>query len=237
MALVPWVYNNPRSVTADRQPSRQFIFQGKVIEVLQDVDAEIDATRNTALRLWDGAFLLARYLENHDAFPIGFWQGLRCLELGAGCGLVGLVAWLLGGDVTLTDLPSATGHTLQSVTANVSRLADADAVMVERKSSVRVKDYIWGEESPELRSCAPYDVILGSDVIYCAESVSCLIDALEAMSSEKTLILLSYKRRYLGEELFFDMLTARNFKYETVPRNLHPCDFRDSEYDIYRVSR
>jgi predicted nicotinamide N-methyase len=235
MALVPWVYNNPRTITADRQPLRQFLFQGKVIEVSQDVDAEINATQNTALRLWDGAFLLARYIENRDAFPIGFWSGLRCLELGAGCGLVGLVAWLLGCDVTLTDLPCATSHTLRSVTANVARLAEADSVLAERKSSIRVKDYTWGEESPELRSCAPYDVILGSDIIYCAESASCLVDALKTMSSENTLILLSYKRRCLGEEVFFDRLAAGNFKYEIIPRNLHPCDFSNSEYDIYRV--
>lgn len=238
MALVPWVYNNPRTVNADRQSSKQFLFQGKVVEVLQVPDAAIDVTQNTALRLWDGAFLLSRYLENSVAFPANFWHGLRCIELGAGCGLVGLVAWLLGADVTLTDLPSAVSHTRRCVDVNVSRLVDADPVLAARKQSIRVKDYSWGDRSTEICSgYCPYDVILGSDIVYSADLADCLVDALRTLSSSETLTLLSYKQRGLGEEIFFEKLVSNQFKYETVSRDFHAKDFNNSDYEIFRISQ
>ena len=45
--------------------------------------------------------VLARYLEQPQAQQE--LKGRKCLELGAGCGLVGLAAALLGASVTLTD--------------------------------------------------------------------------------------------------------------------------------------
>jgi predicted nicotinamide N-methyase len=51
--------------------------------------------------VWDGAYVLAAYL---DAQPAGSFQGLRCVELGCGCGLLGLVLARLGAAaVYVTD--------------------------------------------------------------------------------------------------------------------------------------
>lgn len=51
--------------------------------------------------VWDGAYVLAAYL---DSQPPGTFAGLRCVELGCGCGLLGLVLARLGaGAVYLTD--------------------------------------------------------------------------------------------------------------------------------------
>ena len=104
----------------------------------QDVDADIDAAHNTALKLWDGAYILARYLEHLAALQPARWTGRRCVELGAGCGLTGLVAWVLGADVTFTDLPSALPHTQRCVTENVERLGLSDT---ESAGRVRVVPY------------------------------------------------------------------------------------------------
>ena len=151
--------------------------------------------------------------------------------------MVGVVTWLLGADVTLTDLSSATVHTRRSVETNVTRLADEDSTLAQRKSEIRVEDYAWGEEVAAVCSSAPYDVILGSDIVYSADAAECLVRSLKTLSSEKTLILLSYKRRNLGEELFFRKLAEDSFRCETVSSEFHPSDFRNSDYNIIRIFR
>ena len=68
----------------------------------------------TGINVWDGALLLAYYLERRPDLV----ESKRVLELGAGCGLVGLVAGCLGAqNVLLTDLP----YTLQNMQANINR--------------------------------------------------------------------------------------------------------------------
>lgn len=49
-----------------------------------------------ASTVWDSAIVLARYLEREGE---GRYRGARCVELGAGCGLPGLVLATLGATV------------------------------------------------------------------------------------------------------------------------------------------
>lgn len=51
--------------------------------------------------LWDGALVLAAYLRT---LPRHRFHGMRCVELGAGVGTVGLVAARLGAHATITDI-------------------------------------------------------------------------------------------------------------------------------------
>lgn len=235
MALVPWTYNNPRT-SSSRGVVRQFMFGGHLVEILQDFSAEIDATKNTERKLWDGAFLLARYLENTGVFPVGFWNGLHCVELGAGCGLTGLVAWLLGASVTLTDLPSATEHTKRCVISNVNRLGRISPALAERSASIQVKEYTWGSVEDLQYLSPPYDVIFGSDIVYSAETSDSLVEALQVLCGPGSLVLISYKPRGLQEDVFFSKLANSGFTISCVPREFHPTDFINSEYNIYRIT-
>lgn len=70
----------------------------------------------TGVNVWDGALLLAQYLEKQPALV----KSKRIVELGAGCGLVGIAAGILGAkDVLVTDLP----YTLANMQANVDQHA------------------------------------------------------------------------------------------------------------------
>jgi len=235
MAVVPWTFNNPRT-SSSRDVVRQFLFGGHLVEVLQDFSAEIDVTKNTERKLWDGAFLLARYLENTDVFPAGFWNGHHCIELGAGCGLTGLVAWLLGASVTLTDLPSATEHTKRCVHWNVDRLGQTNPILAERSTAIQVKDYAWGSVHDLQHLSPPYDVIFGSDIVYCADSSDSLVAALQALCGPTSLVLISYKPRALQEDVFFTKLANSGFRISCVTQEFHPTDFLNSGYSIYRIT-
>lgn len=42
------------------------------------------------------SLVLSQYIANPQNFPQDYWKGKRVLELGAGTGIVGIVAGLLG---------------------------------------------------------------------------------------------------------------------------------------------
>lgn len=52
------------------------------------------------IAVWDSSIVLSKYFERHPQLV----EGKRCLDLSAGCGLVGLVLCKLGSDVVATDL-------------------------------------------------------------------------------------------------------------------------------------
>jgi hypothetical protein len=71
--------------------------------------------------VWDSAVRLSRYLDSSEAIREGLENRNVC-EVGAGTGLVGLVAGALGANVTLTDVKSAHKHlqVRQHQTADIS---------------------------------------------------------------------------------------------------------------------
>ena len=133
------------SSSSRRQPAPLLAIQGRYYEFNGVMEVRTTATKNdeplrltfaeapnqhndnsssddgTGFNVWDGAVLLARYLQ-HAASCVAV-QGRRVLELGAGCGGVpGITAAALGArHVTLTDLP----HVLPRLRSNVERNREA----------------------------------------------------------------------------------------------------------------
>ncbi|KAM5152876.1 protein N-lysine methyltransferase METTL21A isoform 1-T2 [Mantella aurantiaca] len=140
--------------------------------------------------VWDAAIVLCMYLE---AGSINL-EGRSVIELGAGTGLVGIVAALLGAEVTVTDREVA----LEFLKANVHDNLPSDLL-----HKVSVKPLTWGKG---LKNFPPFDVIVGADIIYLEETFQDLLNTILHLSTENTVILLSCKLRYQRDHQFLDMM-------------------------------
>jgi len=89
------------------------------------------------------------------------------LELGSGCGLVGIVAWLLGAQVLLTDLSPVVQRVL-SVNVEQVKRARGNPPHGDEMAAVDCTSYVWGEDKGILHDGhgGYFDVILGSDIVY-----------------------------------------------------------------------
>jgi predicted nicotinamide N-methyase len=127
------------------------------LTAVEDQDALIGSVRTDAdleqfpygLLLWASAIALAERLAEEPRLV----AGKRVLELGAGVGLPGLVAQSLGGRVTQTDYQND-ALTLARVNARQNGVDGVRYVLADWR------DFNTGATP------GPFDVILGSDVLY-----------------------------------------------------------------------
>jgi predicted nicotinamide N-methyase len=117
--------------------------------------------------LWPSGLALARHVAARDL------NGLRVLELGCGLGLPALAAALRGADVLATDWAE---DAIELLRRNAER---NDAFL--RLARVR-----WSEPEPLLRA-APWDLVLGADLLYEARNAEQLAELLPALGGEVVL--------------------------------------------------
>ena len=129
---------------------------------------------------------------------------LRVVELGAGCGLVGIAfAQLAKSDVTLTDLDDAS----EILRTNI------DAAVPLPGSTLRAEVLDWEVDSTD-RFNAKYDVIIVSDCIYNPDSTPHLVETLHRLtrSCPEAVILVGFKRRHTADALFFQLMQQKEFQ-------------------------
>ena len=114
--------------------------------------------------LWRSGIALARQLDGESL------RGLRVVELGCGLAAPSIAAARGGADVIATDGDS---DALQLVVRN----ADANDVQVE----IDMVD--WGDPD-ELVERGPFDLVLGSDILYERPSVAMLLELLPRLAPQ-----------------------------------------------------
>jgi len=95
----------------------------------------------------------------------------------------------------LTDRPLALPVLQQNV--------DHNAVQ-----NVQVRELTWGQKNLDQFS-PPYDVIIGADIVYIEETFDDLLDSIDQLSDDRTLVVLSCRIRYERDLKFLDMLRTR----------------------------
>jgi len=188
--------------------------------------------------VWDAALVLSSVLvqtpliqtiQQSSSLSL---QGLSVCELGSGTGLCGLVAWLLKAEVLLTDL-SLWLPLLEQNIANHQQLGDP------LDPPCRCAALQWGNEADvvNLPIQPPFNLILASDLIYEPNSYSQLIQTLERLSDQQTIILMSYEKRKSREREFWLLLSC-SFEWKFLsPQEFIPEDYRCEEIGVFWIQR
>ncbi|XP_046543037.1 protein N-lysine methyltransferase METTL21A-like isoform X1 [Haliotis rubra] len=191
LAVVPYTEGQ---LLPHHRPTRDFHLGGQDIHIQQDW-----GSLGVAAVVWDAAIVLCEYLELHPEVV----RQKQVVELGAGTGLVGIVASYLGGHVTVTERREAM--------PNLSKTVDTNRVD-SCPGSITVKELDW---TTDLSAHPQYDIILGADIIYIEDTFQALLTTLIHTAREDTSVLLSCRIRY-DRDLNFLTLLEGHFHVEQI---------------------
>ncbi|XP_078089374.1 EEF1A lysine methyltransferase 3-like [Mustelus asterias] len=167
--------------------------------------------------IWDAGIALCRYLEKEN---ISF-TGKKVLELGSGTGIVGILATLLGGNVTLTDQPKILHQMEYNIAINIPSAC---------RHRLNVRPLTWGEDHTNFSK--DYDFILGSDLVYSSVYYSSLIRTLHYLANPDTTIYLSSAlRKGNGSLSFHEVLLPEYFDCLVVDR------LTDKDIIVYKMKK
>ncbi|XP_044533735.1 EEF1A lysine methyltransferase 3 [Gracilinanus agilis] len=188
----------------------RFHFCGHVLSIKQSFGARL----GVAAPVWDAALSLCSYFERKNLD----FRGKKVIELGAGTGIVGILAALQGGDVTITDLPLALEQIQGNVQANVP---------VGGRAQVRA--LAWGLDQGVFPG--DYDLVLGADIVYLEPTFPLLLGTLRHLCGPNGTIYLASKMReeHRTKSFFHDML-PQHFQLELAQRD------EEENINIYRAT-
>ncbi|XP_042598660.1 protein-lysine methyltransferase METTL21D [Cyprinus carpio] len=184
--------------------------------------------------VWDAAIVLSKYLETEQFCSVqsgvSTWSSKNIIELGAGTGLVGLVAATLGANVTVTDLEDLQPLLQLNIKKNQHLI---------HTGSITAKVLKWGGNVEEFLPHPHY--ILMADCIYYEQSVEPLVETLKLLAGPETCIICCYEQRTVGvnpeiEKRFFELL-LKEFQSEEIPPEKQDPEFNSPDIRILHLRR
>ena len=177
-----------------------------------------DTGESIARHLWDGSLALTAYLDRvialkalrtmpvlESCFGSAPFRKLNVLELGCGCGVVGigLAQTVPDCNVLLTDLPEVD----ELVERNI------EAANPAMSSHIEFAPLDWEAPLPPKVRGRTFGLILVAECIYNTDSIPPLIETLLALvqRSPNAVILISTKVRHSSEALFWDLFAQKGF--------------------------
>ena len=206
--------------------------------------------------VWDGAFVLADYLQGADAL-----RGKCVVEVGCGLGLVSIVAANSGAKrVIATDGDTKLFTMLKR---NIINNTDAEKINSEppvgngedhATTEVFVQPLRWGNTTQidQIKRLCPngaVDIVLAADVVFEHDPMKQtnddlhqantafqeLVDTFFLLAHRNTVVWLAYKHRYKRENSFFGKV-KEHFSLETIPRSKIHRDFIKAKIKIYKLT-
>ncbi|XP_010885133.2 methyltransferase like 21e [Esox lucius] len=171
--------------------------------------------------MWPSAIVLCYFLDTQrDTYNL---LDKNVIELGAGTGLVSIVACLLGAAVTSTDLPEV----LSNLHYNILRNTKGGC-----RHSPSVTELSWGQELEQRfpRATCRYDYVFAADVVYSHPYLEELLDTFDHLCQEGTQILWAMRFRLDRENQFVERFRSR-FHLEEL------YDLPSLSIKLYRASR
>ncbi|XP_029213025.2 protein-lysine methyltransferase METTL21D-like [Acropora millepora] len=182
--------------------------------------------------VWDAALVLAKYLQKLHLSNKATEEGLenkRIIELGAGTGVVGLMAAACGAAVCCTDLTSVVPLIELNKTVNQHLIT----------GSFSAASLKWGQDVTAFLPCP--DILLVADCIYYEESLAPLVTTLCDLSDFNTTVLLSYEERTTGNkplvEKQFHQLVKAHFFMEEIPEEEQDSIYHSPDIYLWRLKR
>lgn len=112
--------------------------------------------------------------------------------------------------VTLTDKPEVVDH----MRANVAINFEHDSL----GNKIECVPFSWGDDPVEAGLRPPYDIVIGCDTIYHVAQIGSFVMALQALSSERTSVILALERREPAVWTAFLQALKAGFRLRTMPR-------------------
>ncbi|XP_022155530.1 protein N-lysine methyltransferase METTL21A-like [Momordica charantia] len=189
--------------------------------IINELDDLYDSTTGRVLTgswVWNSAVVLAEWMATRCKLLDFDFKDKTVIELGAGAGLPGLMAALLGASrVVLTDIESLLPGLLQNVDAN--GLGDR----------VEVRELVWGSDKSvsQANELGEFDLILMSDVFFDQEEMPPLAQILKIIAGENSIIWAASELRPWTIECLGEF-TNQGFKIDETPVQLdRPCEEDD----------
>ncbi|XP_059209285.1 uncharacterized protein LOC131988218 [Centropristis striata] len=168
--------------------------------------------------MWPAALALCSFLDNNRQ-QVNL-QGKEVLELGAGTGLVTIVASLLGASVTATDLPEV----LDNLQSNVDRNTRGRC-----RHTPKVEALSWGYNLERTHPAClhRYDYVMAADVVYHHDFLAELLVTMKHFCKRGTTLIWANKVRFET-----DLTFTENFKKAFHTSLL----FEDGEMKIFTAT-
>lgn len=161
--------------------------------------------------VWDGSIALAKSFDNKNLFPSEKLQSSSVLELGAGCGLVGIYLSQLGAKRTvLTDQACCIPTLMRNIKLNTHCLEN------QIPGQMTAIEYSWGNDTSNLIKDGLFDIVVAAEVLYSEEDSIKLAKCIPKLIHSLSLIFVSMGRNRLGENAFTKTVLNYGFNVEEV---------------------